>query len=179
MPSWTVSELAGRFGLSRTTLLYYERIGLLSSVHRSRSGYRIYHQADLERLERIRLYRAAGLPLQDIAKLLAEPQSPRAAVLGQRLAELGQEILALKAQQHLLAALLKDSGQEPAELPIDKQGWVAMLEQAGMDEAAMRRWHAAFERRAPQAHLEFLLALGIEAEEAEGIRRWAVTDPAS
>jgi len=48
-----------------------------------------------------------------------------------------------------------------------------------MDEAAMRRWHAAFERRAPQAHLEFLLALGIEAEEAEGIRRWAVTDPAS
>jgi len=42
-----------------------------------------------------------------------------------------------------------------------------------MDEDARRRWHAEFERRAPDAHQEFLLSLGILADEVERIQRWS------
>ena len=45
-----------------------------------------------------------------------------------------------------------------------------MLCAAGMDEADMRRWHAEFERRAPKAHHQFLLGLGITDEEVRHTR---------
>ena len=51
--------------------------------------------------------------------------------------------------------------------------WVAMLEAAGMDEAAMVRWHAQFEQLAPKAHHDFLRQLGISAHEASRIQAWA------
>ena len=48
---YTVSKIAQRFGLSRSTLLYYDRIGLLSPSGRSPGDYRLYDQADCDRLE--------------------------------------------------------------------------------------------------------------------------------
>ena len=46
----TVSQLARLCGLSRTTLLYYESIGLLPPASRSNANYRRYSAEDLERL---------------------------------------------------------------------------------------------------------------------------------
>ncbi len=46
-----------------------------------------------------------------------------------------------------------------------------MLKAAGMDEPAMIKWHVEFEARAPKAHHEFLLSLGIPEEEAQFIRK--------
>ena len=56
---------------------------------------------------------------------------------------------------------------------VDRQLWVEMLEAAGMDDAAKKRWHTEFERRAPEGHQEFLLSLGIPAARASRIRRWS------
>ena len=53
---------------------------------------------------------------------------------------------------------------------VDKQMWVNMLEAAGMDESSMMRWHGEFESRAPTAHREFLLSLGIPEDEAGQIQ---------
>jgi MerR family transcriptional regulator, thiopeptide resistance regulator len=63
--------------------------------------------------------------------------------------------------------------QSLGELPvaIDKQAWIEMLRAAGMDEAAMSKWHAEFEQRAPEAHHQFLLSLGISEDEALFIRQ--------
>ena len=47
----TISQVASRFGLSRSTLLYYDTIGLLSPSLRSRANYRLYSPADVERKE--------------------------------------------------------------------------------------------------------------------------------
>ena len=58
---WTVTQLAQRCGLSRSTLLYYESIGLLKPPSRSGGNYRRYGEQDLQRLEQICLYRDAGL----------------------------------------------------------------------------------------------------------------------
>jgi len=51
---YRIRELAGLFGLSRSTLLYYDRIGLLSPSARSESGYRLYSAADRERFANAR-----------------------------------------------------------------------------------------------------------------------------
>jgi hypothetical protein len=63
------------------------------------------------------------------------------------------------------------SGKRPPIVAVEL--WVEMLDAAGMDEDARRRWHAEFERRAPEGHQEFLLSLGIARNELERIQRWS------
>ena len=157
------------FGLSRSTLLYYDRIGLLRPSGRSEAGYRRYSPRDLERLEAIRGFRQAGLTIEDIRRVLSE-EDENGAVLRKRMGELGAEIRTLQSQQRLLARMLQVQSLEELPVSIDKQAWIEMLRAAGMDDAAMDRWHTEFERRAPEAHHRFLLALGISEDEAQLIR---------
>ena len=53
---------------------------------------------------------------------------------------------------------------------MDKERWVALLKATGLDAEDMMRWHAEFERMAPEAHRDFLASLGIRPEEIESIR---------
>lgn len=170
---YRISQLAKKFGLSRSALLYYDREGLLSPSGRSEAGYRLYSEGDLERLAAIASFRKAGLSIEDIRAVMAASGDGEQSVLRRRLVALGEEIKALQAQQHLLARMLRV--QSGAALPesVDKETWVAMLRAAGMDDQSMERWHAEFERRAPQAHRAFLLGLGIGEQEVLAIRRWS------
>jgi DNA-binding transcriptional MerR regulator len=168
-----ITTLARQFGLSRSTLLYYDRIGLLSPTARSEAGYRLYSTADRARLETISGYRQAGLSIEDIQRILETPEDPNSALFHHRLKELGEEIRALQTKQNVLAGMLRAFTSDEMPAIVDKEAWVEMLRAAGMDEAAMARWHTEFERRAPQAHHEFLLSLGIPEEEALGIREWS------
>jgi hypothetical protein len=56
---------------------------------------------------------------------------------------------------------------------VDKKMWVNMMEAAGMDKSSMAQWHAEFERRAPEAHKEFLMSLGIPKNEVRKIQEWS------
>jgi hypothetical protein len=56
---------------------------------------------------------------------------------------------------------------------VDKDLWVEMLRDAEMDDNAMIRWHAEFERRAPEAHHAFLLSLSIVEKQVLLIRKWS------
>jgi MerR family transcriptional regulator, thiopeptide resistance regulator len=168
----TISKLGRLFCLSRSTLLYYDRIGLLKPSGRTRAGYRCYSEADRRRLERICGFRRAGLALAEIRIILAS-EKPSAAVLERRFHEIGGEILALKAKQGLLSRMIAGMASAKCPSTVDRDLWVEMLRAAGMDERAMARWHAEFEYRAPEAHREFLLSLGIPEEEAREIRKWS------
>ena len=53
---------------------------------------------------------------------------------------------------------------------INKEQWVSMFQELGLNETAMRRWHRTFESRHPEAHQTFLERLGIGAEEIGQIR---------
>ncbi|HJW09434.1 MAG TPA: MerR family transcriptional regulator, partial [Holophagaceae bacterium] len=57
----SISALARAFGLSRSALLHYDRVGLLRPARRSAKGYRVYSEADARRLEDICTLRRAGL----------------------------------------------------------------------------------------------------------------------
>lgn len=173
MKTYSISQLARKFGLSRSTLLYYDSIGLLQAPLRTAAGYRRYTAAEYDRLERICLFRRAGLPLADVKRMVDGDSAPSAALLEKRLRQLGEEILDLRNQQQLITSLLKNMPGDGGAPPVDKRMWVEMLRAAGMDEAAMQQWHAEFERRASQAHHEFLLSLGIAEDEARQIQDWS------
>ena len=164
----TVGRLAKRFGLSRSTLLYYDSIGLLRPTAGGGGEYRRYNEADAARLAKICTYRKAGVPLKDIARLLDGPESALGAVLEERLEALNEEILALRQQQRLVAALL--SRPDLPDGVMDKATWTALLAASGFSEADMRSWHEQFERRAPETHHRFLRFLGIPEEEIATIR---------
>ena len=52
----------------------------------------------------------------------------------------------------------------------DKDRWVELFEEIGLDQATMHRWHGAFEARYPAAHQSFLEWLAVPAEDIERIR---------
>jgi MerR family transcriptional regulator, thiopeptide resistance regulator len=179
MKALTIGQLAQAVGLARGSLLHYETLGLLRPAARSAAGYRLYGEADVERVRAIRRYRDAGLPLAAIAALLDQAASgPRAAaLLEQRLLALSDEIESLRAQQQLLARLLAGFGQGPRVA--HKAGWVALLRRAGFSDADMQRWHADFEAADPARHAAFLRALGLSRAEVAAIRRRAAQPKAA
>jgi MerR family transcriptional regulator, thiopeptide resistance regulator len=166
-----ISELARQFGLSRSTLLYYDRVGLLAPSGRSEAGYRLYSRADRERLEAICSFRQAGLGIEDIRSIMAAAGDDTFGVIQQRLFAVGKEIKTLKTKQRLLAGMLKLQGQGGPSTSVDKEMFVGLLRAAGMDDYAMFKLHTEFERRAPQAHHNFLLMLGISEQETDLIRQ--------
>ncbi len=170
MKSYSISQIARARGLSRSTLLYYDRLGVLRASGRTGSGYRYYTEKDLGRLKRIGELRDAGLSLKEIRRVLSSGGKPGLTLLENRMRETAENIVSLKNQQRRLAAMLRRvaSGKPPAS--VDKQLWIDMLRAAGMDQDGMNRWHREFEARAPDGHQEFLLSLGIPPDEATRIR---------
>ena len=168
----TVTKLAQRCGISRTALLYYESIGLMPPPRRSGGNYRCYSESDVERLSIIRAYRNAGLTLDDIHALL-KTRFPRgrdaSQVLERRLIELDAQISALRAHQQAILKLLGSKVLRKADM-ITKDKWVSIMKACGFSEDQMHRWHAEFERSAPEEHQEFLEFLHIPAAEIKIIR---------
>ncbi len=166
----TVSNLARACGLSRTTVLYYESLGLLKPARRTAGNYRTYGEKELQRLKHICIYRGAGLKLSDIRSLLDETRGDAAGVLKRRLAELGEEIEMLREHQRAIARLLNQTDKLRRLDMVTKDTWVSVMRAAGFSEDDMRRWHATFEKSAPQEHQEFLEFLHIPEDEIKTIR---------
>lgn len=53
---------------------------------------------------------------------------------------------------------------------MNKENWVTMFEEIGLDEATMVRWHQLFEKKFPDGHHSFLEWLNIPNDEIERIR---------
>jgi MerR family transcriptional regulator, thiopeptide resistance regulator len=168
-----VTSLARTCGLSRSSVLYYEAMGLLKPARRSTGNYRVYGEKDLLRLRQICIYRGAGLKLADIRSILDDTCSNAAGVLKRRLIELSGEIDKLRDHQRAIARLLKDTDQLRNISMVTKQKWVEVMRAAGFTEADMQRWHTQFEHSAPQEHQEFLEFLHIPSEEVQSIRDWS------
>jgi DNA-binding transcriptional MerR regulator len=168
-----VSTLARRHGLSRSTLLYYDRIGLLKPSARSGSGYREYSARDDERLAQICLYRRTGLSLAEIRRLLGRPHRELARALERQLFELSAEIDALHDRQRVIVGLLKKPRLLERAGVMTRETWTELLRASGFDDDDMRRWHRDFERLEPRRHQRFLEFLGIPGAEIRAIRAWS------
>lgn len=171
---YTIGQLAKKFGLSRSTLLYYDQIGLLQASNRTSSNYRLYSKEDAMRLDKIRFYRQVGLSLPEISRLLMDASSDNVeSILEKRLEELNKEIHALKDQQQVIVKILKLDCLPEQIRGMNKEKWVQLLKSAGLDDQAMEKWHMEFERLSPDGHQDFLESLGIKKDEIIFIRKWS------
>ncbi len=197
---YTIGRLAKTAGLSRSTLLYYDRLGLLRPINRSEANYRLYSAGEVERLRRICTYRDMGIPLKQIVELIDQRglgDSSTETILEKHLESLEREIESLRKQQRQVVMLLEQitsrtsrrgSGEKWSRRPgaqskgpkkpavtlendmITKDRWVEIMRAAGLNDDDMHKWHREFERLEPDAHQEFLESLGIGSEEIQTIR---------
>jgi DNA-binding transcriptional MerR regulator len=65
-----IGKIAEKCSVSVQTVRFYERNGLLPNPPRKDSGYRIYSDADLKRLQFIRQAKALGFALEEIREIL-------------------------------------------------------------------------------------------------------------
>src|SRR5262245_16078950 len=71
----TIGELSRRTGIPVKTLRFWSDEGLLPPASRSASGYRLYAEEALIRLDLVRTLREAGLGLDAIRKVLRRDMS--------------------------------------------------------------------------------------------------------
>ncbi|MFO0938405.1 MAG: heavy metal-responsive transcriptional regulator [Gemmataceae bacterium] len=65
-----IGEIAKRSGVGIETIRYYEREGLLLEPVRKPSGYRLYEESTVERLDYIKRAKELGFTLHEIRELL-------------------------------------------------------------------------------------------------------------
>ena len=168
---YTIGDLAKRFAISRSTILYYDSIGLLHPSGRSASGYRLYSEEDITRMEKIMLYRQSGLPLKSITDILDRQENQTQSILENQLAVINGKISELRSQQRTIISILGLDRLASKSRVMTKRRWVSLLKATGLNEEGMKKWHIEFERQSPEAHQDFLEALEIGEEEINEIRR--------
>jgi DNA-binding transcriptional MerR regulator len=70
---YTVQKLGSLAGVSTRTLRYYDEIGILKPARINSSGYRIYGQVEVDRLQQILFYRELGVSLESIKDIVTAP----------------------------------------------------------------------------------------------------------
>ena len=173
MQMFTIGQVAKKYSLSRSTLIYYDNIGVLSPNGRSESNYRLYSESDLKKMDRIQLFRSVGLSLDSIELLLEKENSELDSTLEGRLLTINSEIQKLRNQQKVILNILENETLVRDSRLMTKEVWVSILRAAGLDDAGMKNWHIEFERTSPEAHQDFLESLGIEKDEVAAIRDWS------
>src|SRR5688572_16538183 len=77
-PSLSIGQVAKAAGLGIETIRFYERQGLLAEPRRRSSGYRIYDESAVARLQFIRRAKDLGFTLGEIKSLLELRRDPGA-----------------------------------------------------------------------------------------------------
>lgn len=70
---YTVQKLGKLSGISSRTLRYYDEMDLLKPARINSSGYRIYGQAEVNKLQQILFYKELGLSLEHIKQIVSNP----------------------------------------------------------------------------------------------------------
>jgi DNA-binding transcriptional MerR regulator len=115
-----IQQFAKKIAVSPETIRHYERIGILPQATRAENGYRIYAEADLERLHFISRARQLDFSLEAISEIIGlreRGEVPCAYVITQisvKIDEIDQKIAALTQIRAELGRL----EQHAAELPL-------------------------------------------------------------
>lgn len=113
----TVNEVSKLTGVSIRTLQYYDKIGLLHPAKYTESGYRLYDDTALEKLQQILLFRELEFPLKDIKAIMDNSNFDRSKALEQQIA-----LLTLK-KEHL--ENLIDLAREIKTIGVNKMDFTA------------------------------------------------------
>ena len=70
VPTMHIGEVAERVGLSLRTIRYYEEVGLIAPSARTQGGFRLYTEADVNRLQLVKDMKPLGFSLDEMRDLL-------------------------------------------------------------------------------------------------------------
>ncbi len=136
---YTVKQVAKLAGVTVRTLHHYDAIGLLRPAAVSPAGYRLYSDADLERLQQVLFFRELGFSLREIGRALSSPDFDRREALTMHrrlLVEKRRRVHALiRSVDRSIAAM--DGGEDMSSS--------AMFE--GFDESKLREYREEARRR--------------------------------
>ncbi len=119
-----ISDAATRTGLSIDTLRYYEKIGLLTNIHRTVSGLRVYSEKDLSRLGFIQRAQRMNFTLaeiKDLLRLRENPQTAKQAIrkrTAEKLLEVETRLQELQTLRNEITLLLNLCQASPDGCPI-------------------------------------------------------------
>jgi DNA-binding transcriptional MerR regulator len=170
MSNYTVKQLARLSGVSVRTLHHYDEIGLLKPAFIGENRYRYYGREELLRLQDILFHRELGVPLQEIAGLLATDGRDRLAILREHRDRIAEQV---ERSRQLLATIDRTIGELNGEGTMDdkehSQGF-APEKQAEYEEWLVDRFGDGMRERIEdsKAKLNTLGADGIAARLAEG-----------
>lgn len=102
----TIKEVSKKYNISQDTLRYYERVGLIPTVTRTKSGIRDYQQSDLGWVEHTICMRSAGLPIEALIEYVKLYQQGDDTIPA-RLQLLSEQHEALIEQREQINATLK------------------------------------------------------------------------
>jgi MerR family transcriptional regulator, thiopeptide resistance regulator len=170
--SYSVGRVATLSGVTIRTLHHYDEIGLLSPGGRSDAGYRVYEDADLERLQRILFYRELGFTLNEISTIIDDPNIDsmghlrrQRGLLVARIERLGAMVDAIDYEMEATTMDIKLTPEERFEV-------FGEFRPEDHAEEAERRWgeseaYKESNRRVSKYTKEDWLQLKAEAEEVE------------
>ncbi len=155
-----IQQFAKLANVTVRTLHHYDRLGLLSPALRSATGYRLYRMEDLAQLERILVLRYLGVPLREIAILLAtgEPvrENPRSSRASSLSATLDRQASVLRERRdgidRVLRAIDRAREQLNAEDTPDWALYQTILQEITMQEN--QDWTAKYYSAEAQQALE-------------------------
>lgn len=145
---FSIGETATMTGVTIRTLRYYDKIGLLKPAEISDAGYRYYTETEIALLQQILFYRELEFSLDEIGKLLSNPEIDKRQVLEKhrdllimkrehidsliRLAEetIGGTIMSDKNKLKITAADIENAKAQYAEEVKEKWGGTKEFEQS-------------------------------------------------
>jgi DNA-binding transcriptional MerR regulator len=146
-PHLQIGEVAERTSVTQRTLRFYEEKGLLKPPTRMEGGFRLYSEADIQRIERIkRLQQLLGFSLAEIKEMvdaeevkmqLRAEYRPEAG-LAQKKAQLVRAIDVTERQHALIRQkvdALKDMQSKLEERLATFHGWLDQIDSGLADES--------------------------------------------
>ena len=129
---FTIGKVAARANVSADSIRFYEREGLLSPASRSESGYRLYTEVAVRRLNFIRHAQECGFSLTEIRELLELRGTYTSCcddiyrITVEKKLQLESKIRALKAMSDALSGLIEACSGD--KKPLDACPILAALE---------------------------------------------------
>lgn len=101
----TIKEVSEKYNISQNTLRYYERVGMIPTVHRTPGGIRDYQKEDLGWVELALCMRSAGLPVEVMSQYVKLVQQGDSTIPARLLLLLEQKEKLLAQQKQIEVTL--------------------------------------------------------------------------
>lgn len=161
-----INDFSQISGVSKDTLRYYDKAGVLCPSYRMENGYRYYTEYDLMRLMQIRIMRGMDAPLEECAQMMALPAM--ADKLALKVDELNRQIsrlTKLRDRIQMLQSEITDCIRLSGQCQI-----VETIPTYSVDISDMRDWKRrlieAWMHHTPYVHMSFHLTSLTQKPEA-------------